>query len=33
MLDHAIALGDRLAIATIETALGFGYADRFIREA
>jgi hypothetical protein len=33
LLDLAIKRDDRLAIATIETRLGFGYADRFIREA
>jgi len=31
-LDLAIARGDRLAVAVIETTLGFGYADRFQRE-
>ena len=33
LLDLAISRGDRLAIATIETRLGFSYGDRFIREA
>lgn len=31
-LERAIKRGDHLAIAVIETILGFGYADRFMRE-
>jgi hypothetical protein len=33
LLDKAIEIGDRLSIATIETRLGFGYGDRFMRSA